>query len=245
LEKRLDLELKVGIFVLIGLVILGIVVFSISDFKTSVAGYYIKVILNFAGGIEIGAPVRLAGVKVGEVKDLKIVYSPTEEVPHVELLAWIEKRYHLYRDSVAYVNTLGLLGEKYLEIIPGKNKNEILKPGDILYGKDSVSMAQLTELGYRIASQLEGSISSLNSLLNDPEFKSAFKETILNVRRLTLDLEKLSFSLREILDKINEGKGTIGKLISEDELYKDVESFIQDLKAHPWKLFYRPKEKKK
>lgn len=220
-------------------------VFSISDFKTAVSGYYIKVILNFANGIEIGAPVRLAGVKVGEVKDLQIVYPETGELPYVELLVWIEKKYYLYKDSIAYINSLGLLGEKYLEISPGISKRELLKPGDILYGKDSVSMGQITELGYRVVSKLEDSITSINSLFKDTEIRNSLKETILNMKRLTSELEKLSFSLKEILDKINQGKGTIGKLVTDEELYREVEYFIQDLKNHPWKLFYRPKEKKK
>ncbi|MCM8778372.1 MAG: MlaD family protein [Candidatus Omnitrophica bacterium] len=242
--KRRDFELKVGIFVLIGLIILAIIVFSISDFKTAVAGYYIKVIFNFANGIEVGAPVRLAGVKVGEVKDLQIVYSSSTALPQVELLAWIDKKCVFYRDSVAYINTLGLLGEKYLEIIPGSEKNEVLKPGDVLYGKNSVSMAQITETGYKIATQLESSMSSINALLTDPEFKTAFKETILNLRRLTFELERLSLSLQEIAEKINQGKGTIGRLVTDEELYKEMEEFVQDLRKHPWKLFYRPKEKK-
>ncbi|MCM8783642.1 MAG: MlaD family protein [Candidatus Omnitrophica bacterium] len=237
-------ELKVGIFVLIGLIILTIIVLSISDFKAAVGGYYLKVIFNFANGIDIGAPVRLAGVKIGEVKDLQIVYAPDNELPHVELLTWIDKKFVIYDDSTPYINTLGLLGEKYLEIIPGVNKEGILKPGDVIYGKDSVSMGQIAELGYRIASKLEDSINSVNTILNDSEFKVAFKEVILKAQRLTEDLDKLSLSLQEIVDKINQGRGTVGKLISEEGLYNEIEGFVKDLKQHPWKLLYRPKVRK-
>ncbi|MCM8799095.1 MAG: MlaD family protein [Candidatus Omnitrophica bacterium] len=242
--KKRDFELKVGIFVFIGLIILSLIVFSISDFKTAVAGYYIKVIFNFANGIEVGAPVRLAGVKVGEVKDLRIVYPSASALPYVELLAWIDKRFVVYKDSIAYINTLGLLGEKYLEIIPGSEKSEVLKPADILYGKNSVSMAQITETGYKIATQLEASLSSITNILADPEFKTTFKETIRNVKRLAGELEELSSSLQEIVDKIKRGEGTVGKLVNDERLYNEMDDFLQDLKKHPWKLFYRPREKR-
>lgn len=243
--KRKMFELKVGIFVLIGLIILVITVLYISDFKAAVGGYYLKVIFNFANGIEIGAPVRLAGVKIGEVKDLQIVYSAEKELPHVELLIWVDKRFVIYSDSTPYINTLGLLGEKYLEIIPGVNKDNVLKPGDVIYGKDSVSLGQITELGYRIASKLEDSINSLSALLSDSEFKNAFKEVVLNTQKLTEDLDKLGLSLQEIVDRIKQGQGTVGKLISEEELYNELKEFVIDLKQHPWKLLYRPKEKKR
>lgn len=243
MPRKIDFELKVGIFVFIGIIILTIIVFSISDFEIARGGYYLRAVFNFANGIETGAPVRVAGVKVGEVKDLRIVYSEENKQPQVELLIWIRKGIAIYANSVAYINTLGLLGEKYLEIIPGSKGGSALKEGDLFQGKDSVSMAQVTELGYQIAYKLDRVIASVDALLGDPEVKSAFKETMKNTRKLTQEFQALSASTHEIIDKIKRGEGTLGKLVSDEGLYNDIEGFVQDLKAHPWKLLYRPRGK--
>jgi len=242
--KKIDFELKVGIFVFIGIIILAIIVFSISDFEIAAGGYYLKVIFNFANGIEVGAPVRLAGAKVGEVKGLQILYPEEGMRPQVQLLTWIEKGISIYADSVAYINTLGLLGEKYLEIVPGTKGAAKLKEGEILHGKDSVSMAQVTELGYQIAYKIDRVITSVDDLLSDPEVKVSFKETLKNAQRLTQEFEYLSVSAHQIMDKIKRGEGTVGKLFSDEELYNDIDGLVKDLKTHPWKLLYRPRDKK-
>ncbi|MCX5656984.1 MAG: MlaD family protein [Candidatus Omnitrophica bacterium] len=209
MPKKIDFELKVGMFVFVGVVILTIIVFSISDFKAMSSGYYLKVLFNFANGIEVGAPVRLAGVKAGEVKDIQITYADKFS-PEVEILIWVEKKNQVHADSIAHINTLGLLGEKYLEIMPGSKESPVLKEGDSLKGRDSVSMAQVSEMGYQIALKLDKVIASLYDVLGDPEIKTALKETLKNSQKLTGDADGL----------------------------------VQELRANPWKLLYKPREKK-
>ena len=49
-------------------------------------------------------------------------------------------------------------------------------------------------------------------------------------------------ALDSVLTDMHEGRGTIGKLFTDDRLYTDIEEMFADLKKHPWKLLYRPKE---
>jgi len=67
------LEMKVGIFVFIGLAILTTFILSMKDFKSMTVGYELNFIFNFANGVKIGAPVRFAGVDVGEIKEIDFV----------------------------------------------------------------------------------------------------------------------------------------------------------------------------
>ena len=69
------LEMKVGLFIGIGIFLMFFIVFSISDFYLWKKGYDINVIFDFVNGITEDAPVRLAGVHVGEVKDINIYYD--------------------------------------------------------------------------------------------------------------------------------------------------------------------------
>jgi phospholipid/cholesterol/gamma-HCH transport system substrate-binding protein len=196
------LELKVGIFVFVGLVILVTLVLLIGDFKTWTSGYKVNFIFNFTNGVKIGAPVRFAGVDVGEVKDIKFIFAPQENKTKVQIIGWIKKEIKVPLDSTIWVNTLGLLGEKYIEIMPGEDYKNFLNEGQVLTGNDPVAMHEVAELAKKIASDLDESIV-----------------------------------------KIKNKEGTIGKLLYDDAIYKELEALIIDIRKHPWKLFWKTKEK--
>lgn len=235
--KRLDLEFKVGIFVAIGIAILISIIFSISELKYFQQRYAVTLLFDFANGVEKAAPVRLAGVQVGEVKDIDIVFDAVKRKTVVALTVSLDKKAKVEEDAEAFINTLGLIGEKYVEILPGTPGKRALKSGEKLQGKESVPIERLTEKGYEIASGLSETIKHLNKLFGDPETQEAFKATM-------LDLRKLVGSANIVMDKVKSGEGTIGKLFMDDKLYKELEDFIKDLKAHPWKLLQKPRGEK-
>lgn len=213
-EKTRTLELKVGIFVFIGLIIMTWFVLWIGDFKLVRQGFTIKVTFAFANGIKVGAPVRLAGVDRGEVKEIKLTHEEGTGKSKVFITAWVDSGTEIPKDSRAWVNTLGLLGEKYLEIIPGKDYKNILKENELLTGDDPTSVQEVTDLAKDIALQAKDTLASL-------------QETM-----ATLDA---------LLKDMHEGRGTVGKLFTDDKLYTDIEEMFADLKKHPWKLLYRPR----
>lgn len=238
MAQKAKVEARVGIFVFIGLVILVYFVIHIGDIRLFSTSYNLKVFFGFANGIKVNAPVRVAGVDAGEVKRINIFFDPQNKKTRVEITFWVKKDTQIPRDSQVMINTLGLLGEKYLEIIPGSSYADLFKDGDILLGEDPVSMEEIGNLGRRIATKLEESIESINKVLKDEELRLSLKQAIGN-------LNQISQEMNVILDKINKGEGTIGRLIYDDNLYADLDAFVNDLKAHPWKLLFRPKEESK
>ena len=197
------LELKVGIFVFIGLVILTAFILSMKDFKSMTAGYELNFIFNFANGVKIGAPVRFAGVDVGEIKEISFVTTADDPKPKVRIVGSVKKEIKVPVDSTVWVNTLGLLGEKYIEIMPGKDSSNILLAKQALVGVDPIPMQEVSVLAKDIATHLDESI-------------------------------------KKIINK----EGTIGKLLYDDTIYKDLEALVTDIRKHPWKLFIKTKEKK-
>jgi len=179
---KTNLEVKVGIFVIIGLVILSIMIFSIGGFYNVKPGYNLKVIFSFANGVDVGAPVRLAGVEIGEIKDIRIFYDENIQQTKVELLAWVEKGVPINNDAKANINTLGLLGEKYLEIFPGTPQAPVLKENDTLVGHDPISTEEFTELGFKIALKLDEAIDSINKIVADPNNKQNLEQTLANFK---------------------------------------------------------------
>ncbi|KPK39486.1 MAG: hypothetical protein AMJ78_08415 [Omnitrophica WOR_2 bacterium SM23_29] len=232
--KKFDLEFKVGIFVAIGIAILISIIFSIGELRYFKQRYAIKLLFDFANGVEKSAPVRLAGVQVGEVKDIDIVFDKVRQKTIVSLTVSLDKKAKVEEDAEAFINTLGLIGEKYVEILPGTPGKKILKHGESLQGRESIPVERLTEKGYEIASGLSETIKHLNKLFGDTETQEAFKATV-------LDLRKLIASTNVVMDKVKSGEGTVGKLFMNDEIARDLEGLVKDLKAHPWKLLHKPR----
>ncbi|MDP6685811.1 MAG: MlaD family protein, partial [Candidatus Omnitrophota bacterium] len=233
---RSNFELKVGIFIFIGLLILSIIVFSVGNFYSIKRGYTIDITFSFANGISVGAPVRYAGVEVGEVQDIGVYFDDQENKPMVKLNIWVAQNTWINEDAKATINTLGLLGEKYLEIVPGTRQTTLLKKGDVMRGKDPVSTEELTRETKKTIAKLDAMIGSLNEFLGDEEMRGSVKNTLSN-------LESLSMDLRKFVTLATEGEGTIGRLLTDDKLYNDIDDMILDIKKNPWKLLYKPKQK--
>lgn len=187
-ENRL-FELKVGIFIAVGILVFFIIVFSIGDVYLLRKGYHIGVIFNFANGITESAPARLAGVNVGQVDKIDIFYDEAEKKTKIKLLVWInDENVKIERDSMAVINTLGLLGEKYLEIFPGTKSDDILGNGDEIVGHDPIP----TEL---LAEKLDEFADSANVVM------TRLKEGEGTVGKLLVE-EKIYNDLEELVEDI-------------------------------------------
>lgn len=187
---KTKLELKVGIFVFIGLVILVIFILSIGGFKTWSSGYHINLSFNFVNGIKVGAPVRFAGVDVGEVKRIKLEFLPEESRSNVNLNVWIRNIIKIPSDSSVWVNTLGLLGEKYIEIMPGTDYSHSLKHGDCLVGVDPLPIHQMFRSAENILNNLDDGIAriknkegSLGKLIYDDTIYNELQALVTDVRK--------------------------------------------------------------
>jgi phospholipid/cholesterol/gamma-HCH transport system substrate-binding protein len=236
--QRENVEVKVGIFVFIGMLILFVIVFSIGDFYLWNPGYSVRASFRFINGVEESAPVRFAGVNAGEVKKTQIVVDPATGQTSVELLLWVRQHVMIPEDSVVTINTLGLLGEKYVEIIPGSSNAKPLKDGDKIRGKDPLATEAIAEKAYAVAAKLDQTMTHINEVVQDSEFKNSLKQVVVN----TVDATD---SAKAILFQIQSGQGTLGKLVYEESVHKNLEDLTGDLKENPWKLLQKPKEKKK
>lgn len=208
--RKVDFEFKVGMFVAIGIAIFISMIFSIGSLRNLRQMYNLKMRFDYVNGLEMAAPVNVAGVQVGEVKDIKVIFDKARQRTVVEVLVSLDKEAKIQEDSEAFINMLGLIGEKYIEILPGTPGKRTLAPGDILQGKESVPVEKLVEKGYHVMDNFDRLIDSANV----------------------------------VMDKVKSGEGTIGKLFMDDGLYKELDEFVKDLKAHPWKLLSKPRRQK-
>jgi len=187
---KTKMELKVGIFVFIGIVILFTFILSIGGFKTWTSRYQANFIFNFVNGVKYGAPVRFAGVDVGEVKEINLFFNPQEQKTKIRIVCWIKNNVRIPIDSTVWVNTLGLLGEKYIEIMPGKDYSKCLASGQDLVGVDPLSMHEVVRLADDIAKNLNESIikiknkeGTIGKLLYDDKIYNELDALIVDLRK--------------------------------------------------------------
>lgn len=237
-------EMKVGLFVFVAFVLLAIIIFSISDFYGFSPGYELNVFLKSASGIDVGAPVRLAGVAVGEVRKVTVSVDEAEATTRAELVVWVKDAAKIEEDAVAYVNTSGLIGDRYLEIVPGTRGARLLTAHEVVRGRETVAMSQFLDTGYDTIARLNKAIAAVQSIVGDEETRAALKGTVTNSQEVTAELREFLHNANAVMLTLRNGQGTIGRLLVEDTIYQDLEATAKDIRAHPWKLFHRPRDAK-
>ncbi|MDI6758577.1 MAG: MlaD family protein [Candidatus Omnitrophota bacterium] len=194
-SSQSKLELKVGVFVFAGLVILSIFILSIERYKKWNLTYRVHLTFNFVNGVKLGAPVRFAGVDVGDVKEINLKFIPQENRTKVDLICRIRWDIKIPSDSVVWINTLGLLGEKYVEIMPGKDYVKIVHENQELAGQDPILMNETMVLAKNIVSNLDESIVKLKNG-EGTIGKLLFNDMIYNdLQALILDIRKNPWKL--------------------------------------------------
>jgi len=187
---KTKMELQVGVFVFIAILIFVFFILLIGDLKTLSSGYKVRFIFNFINGVKIGAPVRFAGVDVGEVKEIDFSGKPGVEPAKIIVVGWVKKNIKIPQDSTVWVNTLGLLGERYVEVMPGEDYKKCIPPGGSLVGTDPIAMHEVAQLAKNIADNLENIISSVRNeqgtigkLIYDDTLYNELEAFIKDIRR--------------------------------------------------------------
>ena len=242
MTQRWTLEVKVGAFIVLGIALLVFFVFAIGDLSTAFQpGYRVNVWFDSANGITDGSPVQYAGVEVGKIQAVHIVY-PDQTIPKVELVVRLPSQIRVRADDEASISTFGLLGEKYLEIQPGPGAGPIIEPDGKLTGKPPVSTERIIERSNEVLNEFKQTLQGLNSLVGDPEARIYLKEAVQEARDATRHWKVLGERLNLAMSYAESGQGNLGRLLFNDDLYQRMVSFVDDIHAHPWKLLVRPKQ---
>lgn len=203
-----------GLFVFVGLLLLAASIFLLGErgryFSTQ---HSLKAFFTKVGGLHEGAAVRLAGVAVGRVTRIQLPRPPEEKVL-VELNVAGRAIENVRRDSVARIETLGFLGDKFIEIRVGSSREPRLPDGAILRVEEPTDFGALIGQGQRVLGHAEGVATSLDTMLSTLE-KAKATEAIAEAART---LERIAASLER-------GKGALPWLIQDPASRQ----FVQDL----------------
>ncbi|NUN14307.1 MAG: MCE family protein [Myxococcales bacterium] len=334
------MQVKVGLLVLVSAVLFVAFIIILGDFSAK-PGITVFALFDTSADLKVGAPVKIAGVTAGKVKDVSIrEETTTDNVRRVAILVKldveVDKAKFIRSDAEAYITTLGLLGEKYIEIDPGDNAAQLVADGGHIRGNspvrleilmaniarvlddvaavlernrtviDSTLLAfndtaiHLNLLVYRLGPQLQelatkvtylidrgiplvGNLEELANIgVNTVGDGSEIKRIVGNVEKITAQLnsrvnptmnrvddvligvQQLADQYRQIgaenrekvlttIEKlesvitmaeditrfVRQGKGAVGALLGDQDLYDDFKELIEDIKRHPWKIIWK------
>jgi len=238
MPKESNLEFKVGLFMLLAMIGLALFIFLVSDTAVLKREKSLRVVFGFANGLKKSAPVRIAGVDEGLVKDIRLFFDRVDSKTKAEVELWIKESTKIPSDSVVTVNQLGMMGEKYIEITPGADTQNFFKAGQTIIGKDPIAQEAISERVMEVSNKLEDAIGGVNRLISDEKNIDSIGMTLENLSSITGSLDGIVYDMRE-------GKGTIGRLLYDERLYDDLQGMTSDLKENPWKLLYRPKKSRR
>ena len=227
-------QLRVGITVIVASLTLGFLLFLMSG----TSGWFtpritLKSYFDNAQGLRKGAPVRLSGVDIGNVTNIRIVPDKDKHLTPVEVTMKVTTKYDyaLRRDSMTSLDTAGVLGETYLDIASAQAVGPPAQDGDtlptevhpdfnqVVRASQSTleNMDALLKRADRILAFAESGKGSLGKLIYDPTLYNRFSATV-------ADFQK-------IVEQISSGQGSLGALISRTDAYDKFTATLDKLNA--------------
>lgn len=221
-------DLKVGAFVLFGLLLAGLVIFLIGDerrvFETSV--YYDAQFENVEG-LTAGAPVRMGGVRIGQVSRVRYKEDATDGMVHVSLRVVSEDAKRIREDSRVHIVNKGLLGDKMLEIDHGTVGDQ-LPPGSIIpSATDDDLMGKVDS----IATEAEATLRNVRDLAE-----------ALGDEQLHEDVRESARSVNVLLKEVTQGQGYPHRFLSDPHEAERISSTIESLSDAATELKYTLRE---
>ena len=187
---------KVGGFFLVALVLAGILIWRIEDLRLG-RGPAKKISVEFkdVAGLDAKSTVRLAGVRVGKVSKIRL--NPDgKAIVDMDL----DRDVDLRQGASAAVASLGLLGEKYVELVPGPVGAPELPEGTTLKGDLPVSFDQITKLARDIEVDVKDITRNLSQSLGGPQGEERLRTIVENIRIISEDLRVMVAANRGNVD---------------------------------------------
>lgn len=233
MAKKMSNETKVGFLLAATLALILVFAWILgasNPFKRSLDFY---VTYNFAGGIEVGSPVRVAGIKVGKVEKISFFTpdksfsapdaKPTEVLTPLKLKISISKEAaeSVRKDSKFFINLAGIIGERYVEITPGSISSTRIDSGEVLRGIDPPRIDQLISQSFDLAGKIqkvieenEGDITRSIKLLY--ELSSNINKTLGHIERSKMFKTDISQLINNLIEITHDVKTLTAKTQTEE-----------------------------
>jgi phospholipid/cholesterol/gamma-HCH transport system substrate-binding protein len=213
-------ELRVGMLVVVSFAILVVAIFFISGKGGVFASrFHVKTYLPAASGLKEGAPVWLAGVEVGKV-DRVAISTNQDPLRAVEIAMSVRSDYEkdIRTDSKARLGSVGLLGDKYVELSRGIRGTPVGEGGTV-EGSEEADIKKLVESSNDLLANLDVLSDKVKSITEKIDKGEGSVGKFINDPTLYNNVSHTVEVASDLMDQMKRGQGSIGKLLVDTELY--------------------------
>jgi len=211
-RRERGVKLRVGIFVLVALAaFLGMIYALGARARLFEARYTIHAEFTEVGGLAEGATVRLAGVQIGRVSAVRLPGQPGGKV-RVDLTIAEQYADRIRQDSVARIETQGLLGDKIVEISVGSARAAVVQPGATIASREPTDITQVMNEGAATVKNVAALAESLRELADGFNRSKILDD----VAAATASARKATDQLARITTEVEKGRGWAHALIYEE-----------------------------
>lgn len=227
---------KLGMFVLVGIMLLALVIYFIGKQQNLFGStFYLKSQFKNVSGLSVGNNVRFSGINIGTVDAIE---QTTDSSVVVVLRIQKEVQKFIKSDAIATIGSDGLMGDKVMTISPGASSLIIVKDQDFIASKSAVEMEDLmnslkvtidnagiiTNQLAQFTNSMNNKNGTLSKLLNDENFANSLNSTLANLQTTTHEFSKFTTSM-------NNGKGILSKLVNDERLGIKLDSTMSNLET--------------
>jgi len=220
-------KLKVGLVTTLAFGILFLTIFFAGDIHEVFSPKEkIRADIKDVRGLRKGAPVWFSGIEIGSVKDIKL--DPAVGT-YVTMSINQDDIKFVKKDSTASVMTMGLLGDKYVEISSGSPDAEQVAPGDILQGTEQIEIQDIVAASSKSLAKVTDFIGKLESLLDKFENSQGTVAKFLSDPAIYDNLKETTATLSVIVKDINDSEGSFKMFIEDPSLYNRMDQATASL----------------
>ena len=222
-------ELRVGVFVLVGLFVLAAGIFYVTGVRFLGPKYRLVTYLPEVSGLSTGAPVRVDGVDVGNVESIRLMprTAVSDRNKNIEVVMRIDQsnQKDILTDSVASLVTEGLLGNRYVNITRGFT-GVPLKNGQEVPGREEKAIKEVVERSADVMANLQALSDDVRDLVAGVRAGRGSLGKLLTDEQAYNHLNSMLQKGDEIVGNVAAGKGTIGQLVASDQLYNKLDTAV-------------------
>ncbi|MBI2116367.1 MAG: MCE family protein [candidate division NC10 bacterium] len=236
-------EVRVGLFLVVAFLIL-IALFELVG-KETIFARMVEYRSSFKAipGLKLGDPVRLAGVDVGTVRDIRVIGA------RVEVVVRVKPGTPVKTDSIATIKLTSLLGTNFVDLTFGSPAAQVAPPGSLLQSSEppdlNTLLARLNDAAgdvQTLAKQvneglgksiepISAAFQSMDKIAKKIEKGEGTLGRLITDDGLYREIRGIAGNLSRVSEQIAKGEGTLGKMVADDQLYKDLRTLTTDLRG--------------
>jgi phospholipid/cholesterol/gamma-HCH transport system substrate-binding protein len=240
MEKTTSQKIRLGLFVIIGLLIFIMAIYFIGN-KQKMFGKtnHLEAIFDNVNGLELGNNVRYSGINVGTVRGIKMINDSTISV---DMIIDDEIFTHIKKDAVATITSDGLVGSMVINIIPGQGLKPAVAPGDVIKSISRIrtddllntlsitnkNAALLTADLLKITQEITKGKGTVGTLISDTVMANNLKETMRLLKTTTQGTSESVHSLNKLISSLDNKKNVIG-VLKDTAVANQIKSIVKNL----------------